>query len=248
MKKAPKEIIVFILTFALGFCGVLGWYLYDSNKIVEVNAPSLLDEECERSESFPGLSKEASKVEKGGTGYFPVKIFFDKDRNDLIEGQPVDVYADNYFGKFLKAAVEKSFLDVSDKNSEIYRFTLLDSFAHPIFVRVERSSDIFILTFKELDGKGGYEPGKLFRYKAVEIKERDWCKLKELLNEADFWRKSVIKKNDGGLDGASWMIESYKHGRYHIVHRWSPEKSKYREIGEYLLKLSVEYGTVEYEL
>ena len=43
---------------------------------------------------------------------------------------------------------------------------------------------------------------------------------------------------DMGRDGSQWVLEGVRDNRYHIVDRWSPENSEYREACTYLLKLS----------
>ena len=46
------------------------------------------------------------------------------------------------------------------------------------------------------------------------------------------------KKETLGLDGARWILEGLKKGRYHVVERWSPEGGKFREAAECLIGLS----------
>ena len=41
-----------------------------------------------------------------------------------------------------------------------------------------------------------------------------------------------------GNDGAQWILEGMKDGRYHVVDRWSPDGGDYRAACLHLLKLS----------
>ncbi len=231
MKKLPTEILTFLLTFGLGFCVVLAWYLHESSKIDKVNSPILLTEECKKSDSFPGISKRISKTEKGKSGYFPDGTF--------AEGwEGADAFMNDWYGKHLKASNEKSLLDVSDKNLEIYRFTWLRSFHHPVIVKIEKQKNDMKIFFKELDGRGGYEPGKIIKEKEKSISQEDWCEFIKLLNDLDYWQVPSLEEKPGGNDGAQWILEGVTNNRYHIVDRWTPRKGKYREIGLFMLKLA----------
>jgi hypothetical protein len=107
---------------------------------------------------------------------------------------------------------------------------------YPIFVRIEKRIDKIELVFKELDGQGG-EPNKIICEKKVSISEEQWCKFKELLNQADFWKMPTLINNDG-LDSAGWILEGVKENHYQIVYRASPAQTKYREACVYLLELA----------
>ncbi len=41
-----------------------------------------------------------------------------------------------------------------------------------------------------------------------------------------------------GMDGARWIVEGVKAGRYHLVDRWSPKDGAVREFGLLLVGLS----------
>ena len=57
------------------------------------------------------------------------------------------------------------------------------------------------------------------------------------LNSCNFWNLNANGESFG-LDGARWIIEGTKKGRYHIVDRWPPEGGKYRETALFLVKLA----------
>jgi hypothetical protein len=238
MKKIPFKILTSILTFAFGISVVLFWFYIESDKTVNIDPPYLVSEECLKTDNFPGLSRELANVKRGKTGYFPERIFSLESGKDVsIDEEPGAFFAEIWFGQFLIAANEKSLLGINDKYSEVYRFTYLESFGHPIIVRIEKKIDRIELKYTELNGQGGYEPGRIIDEKVIPVGEKDWCRLKKILNEADYWRMPAMIDRSG-LDGSSWLIEGVKDNRYQMVYRWTPEKDKFREAGTFLLELS----------
>lgn len=170
-----KKLLISILTFILGICAVFVWFNSKSNELVrKANSPIILEEKCVETKNFLGLSQEIAEIEKGKSGYFPTKIL---SNSELLE---------NLYSDYLKAADEKSLLDISDKDLEVYRFTWLRSFHHPIVVIIQKQSGKIKTVFKELDSAGGTEPGKLIVQKEISINENDWCKFKEFLNDTNY--------------------------------------------------------------
>lgn len=236
MKKIIIRLTVLTFTFALGL-GVFVLYFFSSSP--EVAKPELLPApkvfDCKKSKDFPELSRKISEIEKGKSDYFPKRIL----GNDMSPKHSVA----GWYSKHLKAMSEKSLLGISDKNVETYRFLWLRTFHHPIFVRVERiqhepNANEIVLFSKELDGAGGYEPGKLFNETGRVLTEKQWCEFMNLLEKANYWKLPTQDKNSGGFDGAEWILEGVRDNRYHIVERWSPDGGEYREACIYLLKLS----------
>lgn len=58
-----------------------------------------------------------------------------------------------------------------------------------------------------------------------------------LLDQSCYWQLRP-EIDDSGLDGAQWILEGVKEGRYHVVDRWTPQIGDFREACLYLLKLS----------
>jgi hypothetical protein len=236
MRNLILRIAVSSKIFFLG-SGVFVFVFFYLNFIPEIAAPNLLPvqkkEICAESKTFPGLSQKISELKKGKSGYFPKDKF-------SVDWAGRDDFINDWYGKHLKAMGEKSLLDVASVDNEIYRFLWLRSFHHPIFVRIERSQNDIKLFTKELDGAGGYEPGKVLRSKEIVLKREDFCKFLTLLEKADYWNLPIEKDDTTvvRVDGAEWILEGVKSGRYHIVDRWSPKKGEYRKACLYLLKLS----------
>jgi hypothetical protein len=230
MKNYLFQSFVLAATFSIGFGACI---LYYFQSLPEVAAPELVSTPktvgCQELKTFPGLSKDISEIKRGKSDYFPKNLF----GNDM---SPKHSQA-GWYGNHLKAMNEKSLLNTSDHSAEIYRFLWLRSFDHPIFVRVERRRHHIEIFTKELDGAGGYEPGKSLRTGNYNLTKEEWNKFTTLLESANYWNMPN-ENEDLGHDGAEWILEGVKENRYHIVDRWSPREGNYREACIYLLKLS----------
>jgi hypothetical protein len=152
--------------------------------------------------------------------YFPVGVLGDSSSQHRFRS--------DWYSKHLTAMREPSLWDVSGQDSamEVYRFLWLRSFHHPISVRLTvRHDGTGLLTSKETDGKGGYDPGKLIRNVTATLsrEQTDW--FRDRAEGSGLWKlptKQPEAAGTVGLDGAQWIIETRKGGRYHIVDRWSP--------------------------
>jgi len=148
----------------------------------------------------------------------------------------LDSFRNEWYSKHLKAMDESS-LNSMAESDEAYRFLWLRTFHHPIAIRVWRKGEERNMVFKELDGSGGYEPGKLIANRTRRLTTDEWDKFIKLLRQATYWQLSTESKN-GGRDGAQWILEGKKDKQYHLVDRWTPRRGSYSEACLYLLKLS----------
>jgi hypothetical protein len=152
--------------------------------------------------------------------YFPAGVLGDTSEQHRFHA--------DWYSKHLAAMGEPSLLEVSrrDSTAEVYRFLWLRTFHHPILVRLAvRNDGTARLTLKETDGKGGYEPGKLIRNTTAKLSKQQNQWFLDRLEDIGLWKLPTRKPpKDGvvGLDGAQWIAEASKAGRYHIVDRWSP--------------------------
>ncbi len=232
MKRFSFWIIISVITFSIGIFTVLAGLYYGQKEIVEIEPIPLLDNDCLKSKSYPGLSRKISELQKGKSGYFPKGTWKDFKTGDNIILSGID----SWYGKYLKAMDEKSLLNVSDEK-EVYRFLWLRTFHHPMFVRVERSGISIQLFSKEFDGAGGYTPGKELRKEHKILDAQQWCEFLSLLEKSKYWQMPS-EKNLLVHDGAQWILEGVKDGRYHVVDRNPPDDYDYQEACIYLLKLS----------
>ena len=121
---------------------------------------------------------------------------------------------------------------------ERYRFLWLRSFHHPVAVRIWKSGDEHFISVKETNGAGGYEPYQLILDRTRMLAPAEWAEFIRLLDQTCYWELESEDENIEGNDGARWILEAVKGGRYHIVDRWSPDGGTYREACMYALKLS----------
>ena len=178
---------------------------------------------------FPGVSLPLKEISNEDGSYFPVNTFGQREDSKYSRA--------SWYSKHLKAMGETSYLNAKGSLFEDYRFLWLRSFHHPISVRIWRVDDQSFITLKELNGAGGYEPGSLIVNRTRQLNLNDYQTFNQLLEKACFWNLPTTETAMGN-DGAEWILEGVRHGRYHVVDRWSPETGDYREACLYLLKIS----------
>ena len=106
--------------------------------------------------------------------------------------------------------------------AETYRFTWLRSFHHPILIRVVRDRPGATLVVREADGAGGYEPGQVIVSRTERLSEDQWNRLMREPGMSEQWASPVEEKDVRGCDGAEWILEGVRDGRYHAMTWWSP--------------------------
>jgi hypothetical protein len=168
----------------------------------------------------------------GQSIYFPNRI--------LNEDAQADKSQREWYSKFLTALHEPSFWQ-SSKTQKVqsYRFLWLRSFHHPISVRLDAQPDgTALLTTKITSGQGGYEPGHIIedRKQKLTKQQTDW--FLDRIEELKFWTLPTSPPKDPNVvtvDGAQWVLEGIKDGHYHVVDRWSPDKSEVHTLGIIML-------------
>jgi hypothetical protein len=143
------------------------------------------------------------------------------------------------YSVFLRAAGEPSLclLAREDRAATVFRFLWLPSFDHPLTVRAFKTGNGARLEAVVLDGKGGYEPGRVAIARAVELSESQWKGLERHLEATAFWEMPTEVPEPDGSDGDFCIFEGVKDGRHHIVDRWSPEPA-YTTLCRYMLDLT----------
>ena len=143
---------------------------------------------------------------------------------------------------------------------ESYRFLWMRSFHHPVLIQlINRGPDNMAISYRELDGKGGYSHGRLIENKSYDVyKKLGKGKLPEEMvqgavdvlfrdGRTDVWEQPYELGQtigiDGteliGMDGSTWTIEAVKNGKCHVVTRWSPKRDDpVRCFAETLISLS----------
>jgi hypothetical protein len=177
---------------------------------------------------YPGLSRKVEKFSK--SSLFPPGAFYP---NPEHEGFVVEWYA-----KHLQAMHEQSLLSYPESQTESYRFLWLRTFHRPVAVRVWHSEEGSFLNVKQLSGAGGYEAGKLITNQTRQLTNAEWDGFVSLLDRSCYWQLPAKNDDEMGKDGAQWILEGTRQGRYHVVDRWTPRSGDFREACLYLLKLS----------
>ena len=176
---------------------------------------------------YPGLSLEMPATDN--EAFFPPKV--------LAQDQPGNQFRNNWYSKHLRAMKEESLYSSGDEWVESYRFLWLRSFHQPVAVRIWKCGSTQFLSLKVMDGAGGYEPGKLILERSRELTPDEWSEFLRYLDDSCYWQLPTRDDNIG-FDGAQWIFEGVKGGRYHVVDRWTPQTGSYRELCLYALKLS----------
>jgi hypothetical protein len=161
--------------------------------------------------------------------YFPVGVFIDT----RLAG--VDKLVRRWYSEQLAAMGEPS-LSCGSADLETYRLVWLRTFHHPVAVRVFRTDTSFHLEAVILDGRGGYEPGRVLQRVSRDLTREQWKAIIAELRRAHFWQEATTT-HDGGDEGAQWIIEARRQGRYHLIDRWggANDAAAARSIGMKLL-------------
>jgi hypothetical protein len=223
-----------VLTLTIGVaCSSLSSYLNAPDPVIP-RSDEIAPTNPVRTSCFPGASIEiltrVSVDMPGRTShYFPAGLFGPNEWSDDFRA--------GWYSKHLVAMHEPSLLMDDNAGGERYRFLWLRTFHHPVVIRAERFGNQRFLIAKELNGAGGYEPGKLIVNTIRPLAEGEWARLVSLIDHACFWQLPT-EQELGGPDGAQWILEGQLDGRYHVVDRWSPRSGSYRELCTYLLQIS----------
>lgn len=155
----------------------------------------------------------AASLAQAKVRYFPVV--------PLDKSQQLDDFNIVWYSNQLTAMNEPS-LWLGGARAETYRILWLRSFHAPMVFRLTIKPDgTSELLTKKMDGQGGYEPGKLVVEKTTQIDKKETEILLKTLGRMKFWDLQTQESGLGGTDGAQWVVEGIKHGKYHVVDRWS---------------------------
>jgi len=177
---------------------------------------------------YPGRSIKVRVTDR--SSYFPT--------SGPCQNEWQGEFRDNWYSKHLRAMNEAPLHAPDDSGLESYRFLWLRSFHHPVAVRIWNSGSKQFISVKETNGAGGYDPGRIIVNETKELTAHEWSEFIRLLDASCYWQLPTFDDEISGTDGAQWVLEGVKGGRYHIVDRWSPRSGDYREACLYVLKLS----------
>ena len=185
------------------------------------------------------------------TRYFPIGSFTDLLR-DLPwvfpwKNDDGDLSVRGRYSLYLSAMQEPPLSCGAIEDAETYRFLLIPSFQKPAAVRIYRRGIRFGLEAVVLDrqdtpehttdGMAGYGPGKILRRVTKDLSPAQWQSVLTALRNAGFWRMTTGVRDLIGIDGADFIIEARREGRYHVVNRHGGDEGT-GEIGDLFLKLA----------
>ncbi len=138
------------------------------------------------------------------------------------------------YGLRMRKLQELSLSDESMRGARVIRFAWLQSFGHPLVLRVDiDSDDAGQLRIKVGGGSGG----KLTHDVTRPLGTAEIDSLLSLLTTGDFWNASP-KLDHLGMDGEEWILEVRERERYHYINRWCPEDGVAFVVGHHLARLA----------
>ena len=147
----------------------------------------------------------------------------------------VDAFRAEWFCRQLDAAQEGRLT-----GEPAYRFTYVPSFDPTRVVLVYKEKERTVVVGKVLSGAGGYEPGTVARTTGRDLSAEEWRSLEQRLEQAGLWAP-LLRDERIGTDGAEWILEGRKAGRYAFHAVWSPDSGSFpshRDAGTYMLELA----------
>jgi hypothetical protein len=136
----------------------------------------------------------------------------------------------------LQGMNEPSLFDMRTTGAvQSYRFLWLRALTHPIAVRVDIEPDgTGVLTTKMGSGSSCGVPGTLIQNSSRKLDDTQVDAFLALVRKSGFWTAPSPANDQTGTDGAEWIIEGLKAGKYHVIDRWSPGKGPAHDLGIFL--------------
>lgn len=226
MKRFVFRISVAIAAFAVGVA-LASIYRLNKAQTISPSAMRIAEVRLGR-DCFPGKSKEFTATST--SSYFP--------RGLLSQSEWGDQFQNDWYSKHLRAMEEAPLFSPDAQVRESYRFLWLRSFHHPVGVRLWKTESDQFITVNELSGAGGYEPGTSILKSQRRLSQGEWDAFMRHLEYSCYWEQPTEDPKDRGFDGAEWILEGFREGRYHVVERWTPTAGSFRDACLYSLKLS----------
>lgn len=223
MTSQIRKLAVVLVTFTIGVSVAMLYRLYEAPDAVLPEAAKV----DQRLSCFPGLSvtvgKSSAQIE-----FFPAVA--------LGENEWSRRFRSDWYSRHLEAMNELPLTALVNED-ESYRFLWLRTFHNPVAIHVWRAGERHFLVAKRLNGSGGYVPGTVDLYRARSLSEDDWNSFMTHLEHSEYWAMPT-QDEQTSPDGAQWIMEGYREGRYHLVDRQSPDNGTYRDACIYLLRQS----------
>ncbi|MEN3327038.1 MAG: hypothetical protein V7638_1845 [Acidobacteriota bacterium] len=223
MTRILLKLAIALVTFEIG---VTVTAIYRFYGVTDLVVPDVVITE-QRSSCFPGLSVRVIKS-SAQTEFFAPAALCQRYRSAR--------FLDGWYSGKLEAMNERP-LSALENEDESYRFLWLRTFHKPVAIHVWRAGDRHFIAVKRLNGRGGYDLGRFDLYWSHSLSENEWDAFMLHLEHARYWLMPT-EDNRMMFDGAQWIMEGYREGRYHVVDRQSPDPDPYRDACLYLLRQS----------
>jgi hypothetical protein len=173
-------------------------------------------------------SEEPPSSRSQTQAYFPERIF-----HPAFDGTP---FMELMLAREMQRFEESSlYLRRTNASTHIYRLTWHRSFDPAIVVRLEVEPDGTVRLFSKHFALRPVGTGKTTQ-REEKLSRREASSLIGKFERSGFWT-ATAEGEDGGLDGAMWLFEGCRGGRYHVVKRWSPENGDpFKSLGLDLLE------------
>ncbi|VTR93331.1 Uncharacterized protein OS=Chryseobacterium antarcticum GN=HY04_05025 PE=4 SV=1 [Gemmata massiliana] len=162
------------------------------------------------------------------SGYFPAGVLDPSPNSEEL--------FDGWFSQHLHSAGEQPLFPAPDNQPLTFRFLALPTWGKPSTVRVEQRGERWWLVGRMTDGDGGYDPGPVIRTAEGWLSATEVQRLDRLFRALSFWELPTAI-NDTGCDGTTWVLEGAGTGRYHVAHRWCPDKGPFAAFCSFLGQL-----------
>lgn len=146
----------------------------------------------------------------------------------------------DWYAAALDRMGEPSFLELSRRAGEGYRFLWLRTWHPALSVRVHPVGQLAVAEAHLLDGRGRPEAlGRLVAVTRRTVPAAEWQALRDQLDAAGFWALPTEDPLEpGGVEGARWVFEGYAAGRVQVVDRFSPDDPELVALGLAMLRLA----------
>lgn len=223
MTSIFRKLAVALVTFTMG---VFVTTIYRPYCMPDIAFPEVAKVD-QRFSCFPGLSVSVVKA-SSQTKFFPAAALSENAWSSRLRISWYSLHLESMNELPLSALVNED---------ESYRFLWLRSFHHPVAIHVWRAGGRYFMAVKQMNGRGGYDPGTVELDRTRSLTENDWDAFMLHLEHSQYW---TMPTTDDRMwnDGAQWIMEGYREGRYHIVDRQCPDYGAYRDACMYLLRQS----------
>lgn len=159
-----------------------------------------------------------------------------------LEEVPITAFANESYSHRLVALREPALWDWADVHnlSEAYRFTYLPAFEQAITIRLWYDGHHPQASAKRSLGHIGWIPGPPGQETRWLLPHHQWDKLLDAIRTYRFWESATWNTVPQGhivLDGASWVFEGWREGRYHVLTDDTPNEGQAFEVGVLCFKM-----------